>query len=232
MLPSASHRVRRWALPDALAGKLAQIPFFSPYYCLQYPPSGKSSLLVCLLALIEYSGSISIDDREIRGVPRDVLRARITTITQSGVQLRGSVRFNLNPFGFDSASDDVLSSTLQRVGLQQTIESRGGLNAEMVDIKLSHGQKQLFQVARAIVHKQSTESKLVLIDEGSSSMDEDTERQIQLVLDEEFADCTILIVSHRPAALGGINVLLRLEHGRVVMYRVNRETGELIEVRR
>ena len=218
--------------PVALEGTLDQLHIYFPDKCLPNSPSGKSSLLVSLLALIEYSGSISIDDREIRGVPRDVLRARLTTITQSGVQLRGSVRFNLNPFGFESASDEILASTLQRVGLLDIIESRGGINADMVDVKLSHGQKQLFQIARAIVHKQSTESKLVLVDEGSSSMDEDTERRIQRVLDKEFADCTMFIVSHRPTALENINVLLRVESGRVVMYKVNRETGELVEVRR
>ncbi|OAA64956.1 ABC transporter, transmembrane domain, type 1 [Cordyceps fumosorosea ARSEF 2679] len=193
--------------------------------------SGKSSLLSCLLALVEYSGSISIDDREVRGVPRDVLRKRITTITQSGLQLRGSVRFNLNPFSFECVDDDALLSALDRAGLLWLVDARGGIDADMVDMKLSQGEKQLFQIARAILHKQCTDTKLVLVDEGSASMDEDTERRVQGILDQEFSDCTMLIVSHRSTALESINVLLRLDAGQLSMFRVNRETGQLIAVR-
>ncbi|KAM3465048.1 hypothetical protein MY5147_009361 [Beauveria neobassiana] len=60
--------------------------------------SGKSSMMLTLLHLVEFSGSISVDNREIKTVPRHILRSRITTLTQEGVELTGTVRFNMFPF--------------------------------------------------------------------------------------------------------------------------------------
>ncbi|OAA55637.1 ABC transporter, transmembrane domain, type 1 [Cordyceps fumosorosea ARSEF 2679] len=137
--------------------------------------SGKTSLLLALLNLIQYSGSISIDDRELRITPRDVLRTRITTIPQSAVQFKGTIRYNLNPFdpltflnGFE-VTDGLLIGILQKVGLWNLIEARGGLDADMGKMELSQGQKQLLQLGRAILHHQSVGSRIVVVDEGWTS---------------------------------------------------------------
>ncbi|KAM3453841.1 hypothetical protein MY3296_003502, partial [Beauveria thailandica] len=154
--------------------------------------SGKTSLLLALLHLLEYTGSIQIDGRELRTIPRNLLRNRITTITQSGVEFGASVRFNMDPLEFSSRpgnfpTDDTLAGILRRVGLWDHVVRHGGLGAEMRAMKFSVGQKQLFQLARAMLHRQITRSRLVLIDEGTASMDEDTEGRMFHLMREAFA---------------------------------------------
>ncbi|KAH8715994.1 ABC transporter atnG [Beauveria bassiana] len=186
--------------------------------------SGKTSLMLALLHLLEYTGSIHIDGRELRTIPRNLLRNRITTITQSGVEFGASVRFNMDPLEFSSRpgnfpTDDTLAGILRRVGLWDHVLRHGGLGAEMRAMKFSVGQKQLFQLARAMLHRQITRSKLVLIDEGTASMDEDTEGRMFHLMREAFAGCTKIIISHREAVLADADLVLSLDDGRGEVYR-------------
>lgn len=164
-------------------------------------------------------------------MPRDRLRRSITTITQSGLELNGSVRFNLNPFGFSTRTttttglasayptDDDLTETLRQVGLWPRVEEVGGLDSPMTELKLSHGQRQLFQLARAMVHRAATGATLLLMDEGTASMDDETERRVEELLSEAFAGCTKVIISHRPALLARADVVVRLDHGKAEVTR-------------
>ena len=95
----------------------------------------------------------------------------------------------------------------------------------MKSMKFSIGQRQLFQLARAILHKQITRSNLVLIDEGTASLDEDTEAQMYDVIREVFADCTKVIISHRDALLSRVDVVLSLSNGRGDVYRPQTQGG-------
>ncbi|OAR02083.1 hypothetical protein LLEC1_05009 [Akanthomyces lecanii] len=187
--------------------------------------SGKSTVLLSILSLLEYKGTISIDDREIRTIPPDLLRSRITTISQGGIHLRGSVKFNLDPF--DPAlrpSTSIVTTTmyqdaLRRVGLWDVISGRGNLTSRMKDMNLSHGQRQLFQVARAILHHQITRSKIVLMDEATSSLDEDTETRMIAVIDNAFRGCTRVIISHRYLTLDSSDAVMVLNQGRAHVIR-------------
>ncbi|KAJ3481004.1 hypothetical protein NLG97_g7928 [Lecanicillium saksenae] len=190
--------------------------------------SGKTSMLLALLNLIEFSGDIELDGIELGKVSRDILRSRITTITQSAVQLKGSVRCNLDPFDATlrpadfKVTDELLMELLTKVQLWDIIEARGGLDADLGDMGLSHGQKQLLQLARAMLHQQSVQSKIILVDEGSSSMDEETESCMQQVMTEVFEGCTILMVSHRPAAVRMADCVLHLAGGQLRVVRQGR----------
>ncbi|KAJ6783517.1 hypothetical protein PWT90_02048 [Aphanocladium album] len=199
--------------------------------------SGKTSLLLALLNLIQYSGSISIDDRELNIIPREALRSRITVIPQSAVQFKGTIRYNLNPFDPSTfrpdfkVTDGLLLGILSKVGLRNLIELRGGLDADMGKMGLSEGQKQLMQLARAVLHHQSVGSKIILVDEGSSSMDELTEARMQEVMAEVFGRCTILAISHREAAATMADYIARVAEGELVLFQpVARSAAAPIEV--
>lgn len=184
-----------------------------------------------MLNLLEYSGSIYIDNCEIRSVPAEELRARITTITQHGIHLRGSVSFNLDPFDAScrppgyTMTPFMQETVLRRVGLWDIICSRGDLTTSMKDMKLSHGQKQLLQIARAILHKKATDSKLLLMDEGTASLDEGTEWRINRLLDEEFCSCTKIVISHRTSTLEGADAVMTLKDGQATVARYIAVTG-------
>ena len=189
--------------------------------------SGKSSVLAVLLRMIDYTGSILIDDRELRTIPRQLLRSRLITLAQDGLQLQGTIRLNLDPYNLaDSApdddngshrrlSDEALIQALTRVGLWDSVQQCGGLDTEMAAASFSQGQIQLLGIARALLRKPYQLSKIVLIDEATSSVDNDTDKAMQAVFSEAFANCTVFMISHRPDGLDGMDRVITLKGGQV-----------------
>ncbi|KAJ6787077.1 hypothetical protein PWT90_07283 [Aphanocladium album] len=187
--------------------------------------SGKSTVLLSILNLLQYKGTISIDDREIRTVAPAFLRSRMTVITQGGIHLRGSVKFNLDPFHPSLrpsdciVTDQMCQDVLQRVGLWNFISRRGHLTSRMKDMNLSQGQRQLFQIARAILHHEITASKIVLIDEATSSLDEDTDGRMVELIKNSFTGCAKVIISHRSPTIYSCDAVLALNEGQADVAR-------------
>lgn len=130
---------------------------------LTHSPSGKSSLISALIRTLDLNtGKILIDGIDITKQPRSHIRSSINTITQHPFFLPGTVRLNVNPEG--NISDAAIIQALKTVTLWPHIESKGGLNAEMQEDLLSHGQQQLFCLARALCK----ESKIFVMDEATS----------------------------------------------------------------
>ena len=200
--------------------------------------SGKSSLLASLLHLLELrTGSISIDGKDIAYMPRDILRQRLNVITQEPYWITSeSVRFNMDPWYQYSAdtklttsitccqthTDEQLTSALEKCQVWPIILAKGGLNVKMDADFLSHGQRQLFCLARAILRK----SKVVILDEVSASVDVHTDALMQQIIREEFRDCTIISVAHRLDTIVDFDRIVVLDAGRIV------ELGEPRELMR
>lgn len=130
------------------------------------------------------------------------------TLPQDPVILPGTVRENLCPAD-QVFSDKDLVAALEKTGMWEVISSRGGLIAELDAMGLSVGQKQLFCLSRAILHK----TKILLLDEATSSLDHDTEQELRRVLRAEFADCTVLEVAHKLEAIASYDVLIVMQDG-------------------
>ncbi|OAA72218.1 ABC transporter, transmembrane domain, type 1 [Cordyceps fumosorosea ARSEF 2679] len=195
--------------------------------------SGKSSLLLALLSFLDYSGTIRIDGRDVRTIPPDLLRARIVTVSQDDVELASSIRVNMNPYetGDDSSriSDGMMIDYLTRVKLWPLIQAHGGLDAQLRDLEFSKGQKQLLCIARAMLRRQHTSASLVLVDEATSNVDEETDEEIQAEIAAAFEDCTVLTVTHRMSAVHHADVIVELENGnlnRVITRRAPRDDEE------
>lgn len=184
--------------------------------------SGKSSFLLTLLNFLKYSGTITIDGMEISAVPGPILRSRITTISQGLIQLPCSVRGNLVPreiamTGSDGRTEDSkLWEALEKVGLKDEIERRGGLDTLLKDIGLSAGEKQLFALARALLQNSRTKSKVVFVDEATSNIDQESEKKMQKVMSEAFADCTVLTIAHRKETIRSMPTILEMANGRIL----------------
>lgn len=184
-------------------------------------PSGKSTLLLALLNFVDYAGNILIDGVEIRTVPHETLRERITTIPQDAVEMAGSVRYNLFPWEAKDGRlprDKLMINILTRLDLWSKIEERGGLDAELIGLELSVGQRQLMSIARAAIHHIHTKSKIALMDEVTSQMDSDTARLAQDLMDDAFQGCTMIIVAHRDDSFVNMDAILRLDTGRTVSF--------------
>lgn len=177
--------------------------------------------MLSLLHLLDIFGSVQIDDVEITNIPLDFLRSHITTITQDPVTVPGSVRTNLFPFHSlrtsASIGDDAITAALRRVGLLELIENRGGLDADLSTVQLSVGEMQLFCLARAVLHNASTRSRVILIDEATSNMDSGTEARAKEVFEDFSAlGCTVIMIAHRMDAVRDADVILELDHGKIL----------------
>lgn len=188
--------------------------------------SGKTTIILSILNLLQFTGTVKIDSHEIRTVNPDLLRSKITTITQSGIYLRGSVAYNLFPY--DSAllpagvvvTPQMMEDVLERVGLWALITGRGQLTSAMKDVNLSHGQRRLFSVARAILHHEVTDSKIVLMDEATEGLDEDTAGAITALVNSAFIGCTRVVVTHDESTIRGAETRLTLRGNSVTVARM------------
>ena len=165
--------------------------------------SGKSSTVLLLLGLLNpmyrngTSCKISIDDVPLNTIDRHILRERLITVPQDPVFLPSgsTVAQNLDPL--DEATPDQCASVLRDVGLWHVMEDMGGLGAELNETALSQGQRQLFNLARAVLKRRTSQRSLLLLDEFTASVDADTERGMLKLVEQEFKGCTIVMISHR-----------------------------------
>ena len=182
--------------------------------------SGKSSLLASLFHMLEYRrGWIAVDGVDLAFVRRQVLRSRLNAIPQEPYFLKGSVRFNADPWqasttGTKQLSDAEIVAALKKVEIWDSVEARGGLEADLEADFFSQGQRQLFCLARAILRKK----KVVVLDEVSSSVDVKTDELMQRIIREEFRDCTVIAVAHRLSTIVDFDRIAVLSAGTLVEF--------------
>lgn len=196
------------------------------------PGSGKSSLLLAILGILEYSGSIVIDGVDIATVPRDQLRSRIITLTQDPLEFDGTIRDNLLPFDEYRREDDgdsdertaaerdrILCETLVRLRLWDPIVGMGGLDATMEEAAYSPGEIQLLAIARGVVRRRLTGGRLVLVDEATGGPDTWRDHTVREMLMEYFRGCTILLVANREDTIADASGCISLTDGRIATRR-------------
>lgn len=111
----------------------------------------------------------------------------------------------------DDYRDEQLKTTLQKVGIWTKVSEGGGLDAKFEDLGLSHGQHQLFALARTFLRS----SKVVLLDEATSSVDGKTDEEMQQVLNDVFGKCTVVTVAHRLESIVNADVVVVMENGEI-----------------
>lgn len=188
--------------------------------------AGKSSLIALLCRMMEIQqGSVHIDGVDISTIPREVVRNNLSVIPQEPVFLKGTVRENLNPWAISSipVSDSAAQHILEKVGLWEIVTTAGGLDKPMdADDLLSHGQRQLFCLARALLRP----SRIVILDEPTASVDNDTEVKMMQLIDQYFAGCTVIAVAHRLKTIAAYDRIAVFEGGRIIEHG---EPSELLK---
>ncbi|TFK73581.1 hypothetical protein BDN72DRAFT_834451 [Pluteus cervinus] len=179
--------------------------------------AGKSSLILSLLQCIPTQGQIFLDGVLTSSINLNALRSKITVIPQDPELLSGTLRYNLDPYGEHDDAD--LNDALRSAGLpsvRETQEGRLGLDSQILPggQNLSVGQKQVIALARALVRG----SKVMILDEATSSIDSQTDAIIQNSLRSHSRGVTILTVAHRLRTIMDFDKIMVLHAGRIVEY--------------
>ncbi|KAN0099750.1 putative ABC multidrug transporter [Hyaloscypha variabilis] len=175
--------------------------------------SGKSSLLNVLFRMIDMTtGSISIDGTDLADLPKHQVRSRLICVPQESYVIPGDVRSNLDIEGI--SSDSEIIAALETVQLWEVIREAGGLSSEMKSDLLSPGQSQLFSLARALLHR----SRILILDEATSSVDIRTEQLMNRVIRERFSEHTVIAIAHRVAAAQDFDRIVVLDGGHLLAF--------------
>ena len=205
----------RYGEVRALNGLSLEIPAGKTVALVGASGAGKSTLMSALLRFVEPSaGRILWDGQDVTGLSRASLRAKIAWVPQEPVLFAGTVRDAVR-VGKADATDAEVWSALEHAHAAEFVRALpSGLDTEVGERggQLSGGQRQRLAIARAFVRAPS----LLLLDEPTSSLDAESEAQVQAGLVELRTGRTTLVIAHRLATVRSADVLYVLEDGRVV----------------
>lgn len=183
--------------------------------------SGKSTLAGILTgANLSYTGSVTIGGIDLRDISAESLRDTVTYVGFRSFLFAGTVRSNLL-MARAEASDDELWEALSRCRIDDFVRRSGGLDAPVSaeGTNLSGGQRQRLAMARALLH----DTPVYIFDEATSNIDADSEAAIIDAVAELARTKTVVMVSHRLAALRGCDKVYVFEAGRVVQTGTHEE---------
>ncbi|KAF1951521.1 hypothetical protein CC80DRAFT_553172 [Byssothecium circinans] len=184
--------------------------------------SGKSSLVLSLFRMIDLSsGTITIDSLPLSRLPRQTVRSRLIGLPQDAYLLPGSVRLNADPL--KQSNDKAIMQALKDVRLWDIVVSKGDeskyqhpLDVEVEDLHFSHGQRQLFCLARAILR--ADKGSVVVLDEATSNLDQASDSHVQKLLRAKFASHTVIAVAHKLDTILDFDKVVVMNQGQLVEY--------------
>jgi ATP-binding cassette subfamily B protein len=187
--------------------------------------SGKSTIINLIPRFYEVTeGSIKIDNRDIREYLVKDLRKNIGIVSQETYLFNKSIAKNI-AYGKDDASEEEIVKVSKIANLHDFIVTLPKGYDSIVGergTRLSGGQKQRLSIARALLIK----PKILILDDSTSSVDVETEYQIQKELLRMMKDTTTIIITQRISTIRGADYILILDRGRVVGFGSH---DELIE---
>ncbi|HEY7858865.1 MAG TPA: thiol reductant ABC exporter subunit CydC [Candidatus Nanopelagicales bacterium] len=194
--------------PQVLDGLSLDAPPGSRVAVVGPSGAGKSTLLAVLAKFLPYQGSITLDGVELRELSGDDVRRRIGWCPQSPHVFDTSVAENVR-LARPGCSDDEVRAVLDAVGLGPWLdELPGGIDTAVGDhgAQLSGGQRQRLGIARVLL----AGHPLVLLDEPTEHLDENTAELVAAELLRALAGRTVLWVAHRPHGLQAMDTKVTL----------------------
>ena len=177
--------------------------------------SGKSTLLSLIPRIYDpISGKVEVDGQNIKEVKLSSLRKEISIVDQNTTLFDDTVLNNIKYAKPDASDDEIFKAAEMAMctefinKLENKFETKIGENG----IKLSGGEKQRLSIARAFLKN----SKIILLDEATSSLDSETEEKIQKALEKLISNKTTIVIAHRLSTILNSNIIYVLDKGKVI----------------
>jgi ABC-type multidrug transport system fused ATPase/permease subunit len=201
--------------PDVLHDLDLDVPAGTTVALVGHTGAGKSTIAKLLARFYDpRDGRITIDGIDLREVSQASLRHQLGIVPQEGFLFAGTVAENIS-FGRPDASGDEIVQAAEAVGAHEFIlRLENGYETEVQErgSRLSLGQRQLIALARALL----ADPRILILDEATSSVDIGTERKIERALRLLLSGRTAFIIAHRLSTIRDADLIVVLEHGRIV----------------
>ncbi len=177
--------------------------------------SGKSTITNLITRFYHVNkGEILIDGININDITTSSLRSQLGIVTQDAILFNDSIKNNLK-LGNDNATDDEIIEALKIANawefvkdLPETIETNIGDSGN----KLSGGQKQRLSIARAVLKS----PPIMVLDEATSALDTESERSVQVALENMMKNRTSIVIAHRLSTIQNADQIVVLNKGEIV----------------
>lgn len=176
---------------------------------------GKSTIVSLIPRFYDInSGSIKIDDMDIRDLTLRSLRQNIAIVFQDNFLFSGTIRDNIM-LGNENASDEDVDKAVKMAYLDDFVSGlTNGLDTQIGErgILLSGGQKQRVAIARAFLKN----APIVILDEATSALDNKAEAIVQKAIENLMQDKTVFVIAHRLSTIQNADKIVVINEGEIV----------------
>ena len=211
-----------WTLEDISA----EIPAGTRTALVGETGSGKTTLAYLVARLYEpQQGEVCIDGVNIRDVTLQSLAATVGLVSQETYLFHSSIRENLR-FACPDASDEQIEDAARAAQIHELISSLPeGYDTPVGErgYRFSGGEKQRIAIARTVLRN----PPVLILDEATSALDTETERAVQIALDDLSRGRTTIAIAHRLSTIRDADQILVLDNGKIVERGAHEELVEL-----
>jgi len=177
--------------------------------------SGKSTIANLVTRFYDVNdGYIEIDGTNIKTITKHSLRNLIGLVTQDSILFNDSIKNNII-LGKDNASDNEIIKALEIANAWEFVKDLpNGINTNIGDSgnKLSGGQKQRLSIARAVLKN----PPIMILDEATSALDTESERLVQVALENMMKNRTSIVIAHRLSTIQNADEIIVMQKGEIV----------------
>ncbi|WP_278035204.1 ABC transporter ATP-binding protein [Flavobacterium nitratireducens] len=177
--------------------------------------SGKSTIANLLTRFYDVQdGSISIDGVDIKDINLESLRSLMGLVTQDSILFNDSIKANVS-LGKQDATDEEIIEALKIANAYEFVKDLpNGIYTNIGDSgnKLSGGQKQRLSIARAVLKN----PPIMILDEATSALDTESEKFVQLALENMMQNRTSIVIAHRLSTIQKADVIVVMKKGKIV----------------